>query len=168
KKDEEESKKDAEEASKDFQVRASASDETQASQSGEFEKRATAREKRVEERKKRADERQKVLDQKREELQKQFDIVSRKRDVLTAQASASGMRWPTVLAWLGRLMLLVGLLVLTIQSEGLRQKVVLTVLLVVLFVALSGVNLNFNAQGNLGVPGRSEAPAQMNAPPSRP
>lgn len=168
KKDEEESKKDAEEASKDFQAKTSASAEDQTALLGEIEKREAARVKRAEDRKKRADESKKALDQKREGLIKQYDTVSLRRALLDAQASASGMRWPAALAWLGRVMLLVGLLVLTLQSEGLRQKVALTVLLVVLFVALSGVNLNFNAQGHLGVPGRSETPTQTTAAPSRP
>jgi hypothetical protein len=40
--------------------------------------------------------------------------------------------------------------VLTIQSDGLRQKILLVVLLVVMISALSGVNLDFQAHGSLG------------------
>jgi hypothetical protein len=47
-------------------------------------------------------------------------------------------------------MLLIGLLVMTLESDGMKQKVALAVLMVVLFSALSGVNVNFVAAGSLG------------------
>lgn len=127
----------------------------------EIQKRQEERRKREEERQKREDDRKKALEQKQEELKKKYDTVVLKRAMLAAQSGAAGMRWHLALAWLGRLMLLVGLLVLTIQSEGVRQKILLIVLLVVMFSALSGINLNFQAQGNLGESQpEAERPAQ--------
>jgi len=132
-------------------------------------KQQAERQKREAERQKREADRQKALEQKQEELKKKYDTIGRKRALLDAQTSAAGMRWHLVLAWLGRLMLLVGLLALTIQSEGVRQKVLLVVLLVVMFSALSGVNLDFLARGSLGesLP-QTESSSPVTAPPSRP
>jgi hypothetical protein len=95
-------------------------------------------------------ERQKVFDDKKEELKKKYDSNARKRAFVEAQVAASGMRWHLVLLFLGNAMLLIGLLILTLESDGMRQKVALIILLVVLFSALSGVSLNFLAAGNLG------------------
>ncbi|MBS1789335.1 MAG: hypothetical protein JST85_16540 [Acidobacteria bacterium] len=128
----------------------------------EIQKKRDEQQKRDDERQKREADRKTAMEQKQEELKKKYDTVELKRALLTAQSSAAGLRWHLALAWLGRLMLLVGLLVLTIQSEGLRQKVLLIVLLVVMFSALSGINLNFMAQGNLG-----ESQPETSAPPQR-
>jgi hypothetical protein len=116
----------------------------------EFAKRQEELQKRQAERQKHEDARKDALDRKQEELKKKYDPVTLRRAVLTTQASVAGMRWHLVLAWLGRVALIVGLLVLTIQSEDLRQKILLVVLLVVLISALSGVNLDFQAHGSLG------------------
>ena len=116
----------------------------------EMQKRQEEARKRDADRQKREEARQKTLEQKQEDLKKKYDNVVLKRAVLAAQSSAAGMHWHLVLSWLGRLALLAGLLVLTIQSEGPRQKVLLVVLLVVMFSSLSGVNLDFLARGNLG------------------
>jgi len=132
----------------------------------EFQKQQQERQKREAERQKLETERQRALEQKQEELRKQYDTTSRKRALLDAQTSAAGMRWHLVLGWLGSVMLLVGLLTLTIQSEGARQKVLLVILLVVMFSALSGVNLNFLARGSLGE--TSPQGESIITPPSRP
>ncbi|HUP62182.1 MAG TPA: hypothetical protein VNA69_17380 [Thermoanaerobaculia bacterium] len=95
-------------------------------------------------------DRQKAFDDKKEELKKKYDSNARKRALIEAQVAASGMRWHRVLLFLGNAMLLIGLLVLTLESEGMRQKVALIILLVVLFSALSGVSLNFLAAGSMG------------------
>lgn len=116
----------------------------------ELQKRQEEARKREADRQKREEARQKALEQKQDDLKKKYDNVVLKRAVLRAQNSAAGMHWHLVLAWLGRLALLAGLLVLTIQSEGVRQKVLLVVLLVVMFSSLSGVNVDFLARGNLG------------------
>jgi hypothetical protein len=95
-------------------------------------------------------ERQKVLDDKTEELKKKYDANDRKRTLLEAQIAATGMRWHLFLLFLGNLMLLVGLLALTLESDGTRQKVVLIILLVVMFSALSGINLTFFTSAGVG------------------
>lgn len=95
-------------------------------------------------------ERQKVVDEKQEELKKKYDAHKRKRAWLEAQMAATGMRWHLVLAFLGNAMLLIGLTVVTLESEGTRQKVALVILLVAMFSALSGVSLNFLTLGTLG------------------
>ena len=110
------------------------------------QERAAAQEKRQE----RERDRQKVFEDKKEELKKKYDSNARKRALVEAQVAASGMRWHLVLLFLGNAMLLIGLLVLTLESDGMRQKVALIVLLVVLFSALSGVSLNFLAAGSMG------------------
>jgi len=144
-------KKDKEESERDARSTISVSTLTPEEQ----EKQQAERQRREAERQQRETERQKALEQKQEELKKKYDTISLRREVLDAQTSAAGMRWHLALGWLGSLMLLVGLLTLTIRSEGARQKVLLVILLVVMFSALSGVNLNFLARGSLG-----EAPSQ--------
>ncbi len=104
----------------------------------------------MEKRQERERERQKVFDDKREELKKKYDANARKRDLLVAQASASGGWSHYVLLFLGNVLLLVGLLVVTLQSDGVRQKIALVILLVVMFSALSGVNLTFLTAGSMG------------------
>lgn len=95
-------------------------------------------------------ERQRVFDDKKEELRKKYEPNERRRDLIDAQVASSGMSWHLVLSFLGNAMLLVGLLVLTLESTGVRQKIALVILLVVMFSALSGVNVNFLASGGLG------------------
>lgn len=104
----------------------------------------------MEKRQERERERQKVFEDKREELKKKYDANARKRDLLDAQASAAGDRSHHVLLFLGNVLLLVGLLVVTLQSTGVTQKIALIILLVVMFSALSGVNLTFLTAGSMG------------------
>jgi hypothetical protein len=92
----------------------------------------------------------KAMDKKREGLEKTYRVHDLKREMIEAQADALGTVCHVWLGWLGRLFLIIGLLTMTILSEGMRQKVLLIILLVVLFSALSGVNLDFRAQGHLG------------------
>jgi hypothetical protein len=161
---EEERKKDKEESERDARsafTGATLTPEEQTRQQEERQKREAARQQRE-------TDRQKALEQKQEELKKKYDTISLRREVLDAQASAAGMRWHLVLAWLGRLALLVGLLTLTLRSEGVRQWVLLIVLLVVMFSALSGVNLNFLARGSLGEEPQTESTLPSTAPPGRP
>ncbi len=95
-------------------------------------------------------DRQKAFEDKKEELKKKYDSHDRKKTLLEAQIAATGMRWHRVLLFLGDLLLLVGLIVITLESEGARQKVALVILLVAMFSALSGVSLNFLGAGSLG------------------
>ena len=96
------------------------------------------------------DPNQETLDERRRRAESENNVIELKKAYLDAQVSQAGTVSHHVLGWLGRLLLLVGLLVMTVQSQGLRQKILLLVLLVVMFSALSGVNLNFAAQGNMG------------------
>jgi flagellar motor protein MotB len=118
------------------------------------QKQEQEKDKAIQELKKAVDEkdkdREKALEEKKEELERKYDTIPIRREINEAQTAVAGTRSHLVLGWLGRLLLLVGLLVLMLQSEGLRQKVILVVLLVVMFSALSGVNLDFLAQGRMG------------------
>lgn len=96
-----------------------------------------------------SDQRQE-LTKKQEELDKKHDTNALKRAMLEAETGIAGSRLHMVVGWLGELLLLIGLLVMTVQSEGVRQKVLLAILLVVMFSALSGVSLDFLAQGRMG------------------
>lgn len=116
----------------------------------EIQKRQQERQAALEKRQERERERQKVFDEKTEELKKKYDANARKRNLLEAQAAASGGRLHYVLLFLGNVALLLGLLVITLQSSGLRQKIALVILLVVMFSALSGVNLTFLTAGSMG------------------
>src|SRR5206468_1839921 len=98
----------------------------------------------------REQERQKAFEDKKDELKKKYDAVTLKRALLNAQIGASGMHWHHLVGFLGNAMLLIGLLVVTLQSEGVKQKIALVILLVTMFSALSGVNLNFAALGTMG------------------
>jgi hypothetical protein len=94
--------------------------------------------------------RQKVFDDKKDELEKKYDSNARKRALMDAQVTASGMRWHLLWVFLGNVMLLVGLMVITLESDGVRQKIALVILLVVMFSALSGISMNFLASGSVG------------------
>jgi hypothetical protein len=94
--------------------------------------------------------RQKALEDKTEELKKKYDANARKRTLLDAQMSATGMRWHLLLLFIGNAMLLIGLMVLTLESNGPRQKVLLVILVVVMFSALPGVGIS--VLGSLGSP----------------
>ncbi len=107
-------------------------------------------------------EREKALEAKKEGLDQKYDTIAIRREVTEAQTAMAGTRSHLILGWLGRLLLIVGLLVLMLQSDGLRQKVILIVLLVVMFSALSGVNLDFLAQGRMG--GSSYTTPRITAP----
>ncbi|HLG15515.1 MAG TPA: hypothetical protein VJH03_13590 [Blastocatellia bacterium] len=96
--------------------------------------------------------REKALDQKKEELDQKYDTIAIRREMAEAQTAVAGTRSHLALGWLGYLLLLVGLLVLLFQSDGLRQKAILIVLLIVLCIALSGVSLDFQGRGRKGWP----------------
>jgi hypothetical protein len=102
----------------------------------------------------------------RERLEEQSNLINLRKEFLSAQAGAAGMTSHLVIGWIGRLLLLTGLLILTIQSDGLRQKILLVVLVVVMFSALSGINLGFQATGNVG--GEPVRRIEMPDTPTRP
>lgn len=98
----------------------------------------------------RQEELKKATDKKKDELEKTYKVFDLKREMIENQATVPGTVLHLWIGWLGRLLLILGLLILTVQSEGAQQKVILILLLVVMFSALSGVNLDFGAQGHLG------------------
>jgi hypothetical protein len=106
--------------------------------------RATSQEKRKENER----NRQKALEDKAEELKQKYDVNALKRSLIDAHLSASGMRWPYVLLFLGNVILLMGLMIWTLAAEGVRQKMAFIILLVVLLGALSnfGVSLSLGAR----------------------
>jgi DNA repair exonuclease SbcCD ATPase subunit len=86
----------------------------------------------------------------RRQARDEYKLADRHKAFHEAEISAQGAVLPPIIGWLGRLMLILGLLVLTVQSTGLRQKILLFVLLIVMLSALSGFNLLFATQGNIG------------------
>ena len=89
-------------------------------------------------------------DRMRKDLEQKYDTIVLQREYLRAKASAAGTRIHILFGWLGRLLLISGLLAITFMSEGTKQKVVLVVLLVVLFSSLAGANLSILGAGQFG------------------
>lgn len=103
-----------------------------------------------EERMKKTEELRKAGESKREDVEKTYDTNKLKRAWIEAQADVAGSRLHYLVGWLGRLMLLLGLLAMTLQSEGLKQKIVLVILLVAMFSSLAGINFDFVTLGHMG------------------
>lgn len=142
-----------------------AKEEAQRKEQGEKDKALQELKKAVDEKEK---ERKKALEKKQEELDDKYETINPRRDIAEAATSAAGTRSHLVIGWLGRLMLVLGLLILMLLSEGVRQKLILIVLLVVMFSALSGVNLDFLAQGRMGeAPRAADRVPPPPPPPSR-
>lgn len=89
-------------------------------------------------------------DRMRKDLEQKYDTIVLQREYLRAKASAAGTRIHILFGWLGRLLLISGLLAITFMSEGTKQKIVLVVLLVVLFSSLAGANLSILGVGQFG------------------
>ena len=89
-------------------------------------------------------------DRMRKDLEQKYDTIVLQREYLRAKASAAGTRVHILFGWLGRLLLISGLLAITFMSEGTKQKIVLVVLLVVLFSSLAGANLSILGAGQFG------------------
>ncbi len=90
----------------------------------------------------------KDLEAKNEELTKKYDEDTLKRQMLNEQAALVGSSVEIWLSFLGKLLMLVGLLVLTLDSDGLKQKVLLAILLLTMLTMIPGPNLSLRA--NLG------------------
>ena len=90
-----------------------------------------------EDRQKHEQDRQKAYDDKQRELKNKYNATATRREFLEATASFVGMRVHYFATFLGALCLLVGLIVMTVQASGTTQKVLLIILLVVMFSALS-------------------------------
>src|SRR5450432_1069879 len=59
-----------------------------------------------------------AMEQKQQELKKKYNVVDARRQYLEATADLAGTRTQYIASFLGSLCLLIGLIVLTIQSEG--------------------------------------------------
>jgi hypothetical protein len=103
-----------------------------------------------EERTKKEEELRRAADAKQADLEKTYDSTQLKRAWLEAQTDAAGARSYLLVGWLGRLMLLLGLLTMTLRSDGLKQKIILIILLVAMFSSLAGINFDFVTLGHMG------------------
>ncbi|MBP7865976.1 MAG: hypothetical protein KA419_08490 [Acidobacteria bacterium] len=109
-----------------------------------------AQRKRADEARAREDKRTKDLEAKTEEIAKKYDEETLKRQLLDEQIALAGARSDIWLGFFGRLFMILSLLLMTLESEGLRQKVLLAVLVLVLLTLLPGPGLSLRA--NLGAP----------------
>jgi len=85
-----------------------------------------------------------------ESLDSKYDLPGHERDVAAARAAAAGVRSHLYLHWIGRVLLILGLLIMTLGATGTRQKVLVAVLLIVLFGSLTGIGLDVGARAHLG------------------
>lgn len=85
-----------------------------------------------------------ALTAEEQRLEREHDVADKRRDALEAAASVEGLWAHRVFEWLGRLLLLLGLIVVTSQAEGLRQKVFLVITVIVLLTSISGLDLDFD------------------------
>ncbi len=88
--------------------------------------------------------RQTLLRQETQRLEREHEVPERRRDALEAAASAEGLWAHRVFEWLGRLLLLLGLIVVTSQAQGLRQKVFAILTAIVLLSSISGMDLDLD------------------------
>lgn len=78
------------------------------------------------------------------------DVSDKRRDALEAAASVQGMFAHRVFEWLGRLLLLIGLIAVTSSAEGTRQKVFMVLTVIVLLTSISGLDLDFDLGTRVG------------------
>jgi len=78
----------------------------------------------------------------REQLKMQYGIDKLRREAIEANASARGPQAHLVLDWIGRLLLVLGLLALAFCAEGTRQVVLAAALVVVLLGSLAGIRID--------------------------
>ncbi len=93
---------------------------------------------------------QAAVTQRREQLRNEHEVNDRRRKAIEAGSSVQGMWGHMVINWIGRFLLILGLLMMTLRASGTKQIVLVAVLLVVMFSSLSGVRLDFGAEGRLG------------------
>jgi hypothetical protein len=101
-----------------------------------------------------------ALQQRRDALESQYRIAQRRRDAIGAEASVQGMRAHLIVNWIGRFLLLLGLLMMTLRAEGTKQKVLVAVLLLAMLSALPGLQIDLTAGSRLG----SSEPASISLP----
>ncbi len=85
-----------------------------------------------------------------ESLDAKYDLPGHERELAGARASAAGVRSHLYVHWIGRVLLILGLLILTLGATGTKQKVLVAVLLIVLFGSLTGIALDVGARASLG------------------
>jgi hypothetical protein len=93
---------------------------------------------------------QEALRAQREQLKQQYAITQLRRDAVESSAAASGSRTGIILATVGRILLVLGLLILAVAADGRAQVVLGSALVVVLLATLSGFMVGFGA--GAGVP----------------
>ena len=98
----------------------------------------------------REEKREQALVELEADLDRRYDLDGCRRDLANAKADAAGVRSHLVFHWLGRVLLVLGLLGMTLGSTGTRQKILLAVLLLVLFGSLTGISLDVGARAHLG------------------
>lgn len=94
--------------------------------------------------------RQAQLTAEQQRLERAHDVSAKRREALEAAASVQGLwgyRW---VEWLGRLLLLLGLIVITSQAQGTRQKVFLVLTAIVLLTSLRGIDLDVDLGTRVG------------------
>lgn len=115
----------------------------------------------------------KALDEKRQSLASSYNIKQLQRAEVDARTASRGATASVHLQWLGRFLLLVGLLVLTLNATGGRQKIGAAMLLLALFAWLTAVRFDFLTGTQVGsgelsgatpVASPSQTPLHPNAP----
>lgn len=135
----------------DLQATAFSATPEQAAAAGKQRDQITqAQRKRADEARVRQEKRTKELEAKTEEISKKYDEESLKRQLLDEQIALAGSRTDIWLGFFGKLFMILSLLLMTLESEGLRQKVLLAILVLVLLTLLPGPGLSLRA--NLGAP----------------
>jgi len=100
---------------------------------------------------KKAEEAQEVaLKKEKKDLEKKHNLDSLERAEASAKADAAGVRSHLFFNWLGRFLLVLGLLIMTVNAQGSQQKVLLVVLVIVLLGSLTGIGLDVGAKAHLG------------------
>ncbi len=101
-------------------------------------------------RKKAEEAREKALKQHGKDLDAKYNLPGLERAEARAKADAAGVRSHLFFNWLGRFLLVLGLLIMTINATGTQQKVLLVVLVIVLLGSLTGIGLDVGAKAHLG------------------
>jgi hypothetical protein len=97
-------------------------------------------------------------------LERSHDIPDKRRAALEAAASVRGMwvyRW---VEWLGRLLLLLGLIVITAQATGAKQKVFVVLTTIVLLTSISGIDFNFDVGSRVRTSEERESEGALDPP----
>jgi hypothetical protein len=80
----------------------------------------------------------------REQLKRRYDFPALERAVYHAQAAAVDSRGSITASWLGRVLLLLGLLLAVRQASGASQKALVAVLITAMLVVLGGMRFELS------------------------